>query len=102
MEMVTADVTTIEIKGDLYAVEAIPAGECGVSALRVTKLVNGESYDVIRTHEDVVECDCPDYEARRRGTGQNGKHGGASLPRGLLPTAPAPVSGGSPAAEAPP
>jgi hypothetical protein len=92
----------IEIKGALYAAEAIPAGEFGVSAVRLVKLVNGESYDVIRTHTNVVECSCPDFVCRHEGKGTMCKHGRAAVVEGLLPTAPAPIAGGSPAAEVSP
>jgi hypothetical protein len=81
---------TVEIKGALYAVEAIAPGECGVSAVRVVKLVNGESYDVIRTNDNVVECSCPDFVCRHEGNGTVCKHGAAMVARGFLPAAPAP------------
>jgi hypothetical protein len=51
MQSLSQDATLIEIKNATYAVEPIPAGEFGLVAARVTKLVNGESYDVIRTHD---------------------------------------------------
>jgi hypothetical protein len=92
MTSLTDNATTIEIKGAKYNVEAIEAGECGVSAVWVTKRITGESYDVIRTREDVVECSCPDFVARHEGKGTCCKHGTALVGRGFLPTAPAPVA----------
>lgn len=84
MQTVSDNATVIEIKGASYAVEAIDAGECGRSAVRVVKLVNGESYDVIRTHAGVVECTCPDFVCRHEGKGSMCKHGAACLANGLL------------------
>jgi hypothetical protein len=87
--------TEVEIKGATYAVEPIAPGEGGVSAVRVVKLKSGESYDVIRTKLNVVECSCPDYICRHEGKGTVCKHGAAMIARGYLP---APVRGGSPVA----
>ncbi len=91
---------TVEIKGASYAVETIPAGECGRAAVRVTKLVNGESYDVIRTDRGIIECSCPDFVCRHEGKGTLCKHGASMLARGFLDV-PAPISGGSPVVVAP-
>ena len=46
-------------------------GEFGSKAFRMTKhsARDGGTYDVIRTAAGIVECDCPDYEARHRGNG---------------------------------
>ena len=88
MTSVTQDVPTIEIKGATYTVEAIAPGECGASAVRVTKLASGESYDVLRTRENVVECSCPDFVCRHEGRGTVCKHGAAMVARGFLPAAP--------------
>jgi hypothetical protein len=75
MTTLTDNATTIEIKGAKYAVEPIPAGAFGKAAARLTKLVSGESYDVLRTHDDRYECSCPDFEARHRGQPTQGcKH----------------------------
>src|SRR3954447_12876929 len=38
------ELPTVEIKGAEYIVQPIPAGECGVSAVRLTKLASRESY----------------------------------------------------------
>jgi hypothetical protein len=90
MTSLSATATEVEIKGALYAVEAIPAGEFGQSAVRVTKLVNGESYDVIRTRLDLVECSCPDWVVRHDGKGTMCKHGRAMVVAGYL-AAPCPI-----------
>src|SRR4051794_34353796 len=87
---------TIVIKGALYDVEQIPAGEFGLAASRLTKRSpEGETYDVVLTHDGRAECDCPSYEFTHRGTAGTCKHGAACLARGLLS---APVGGGSPVA----
>jgi hypothetical protein len=89
----TDNATTIEIKGAAYAVESIPAGEFGTAAARVTKLVNGDSYDVILKHDGRCECDCPDFEARHRGLPTQGcKHIRGVKAAGLLVAVPAPVA----------
>lgn len=96
----SAPAVEIVIKDALYYVEPIPAGEFGLAAVRLTKRSReGETYDVIRTHEGVIECDCPSYEFTFRGTAGTCKHGAACLAKGLLV---APISGGSPVADAPP
>jgi hypothetical protein len=75
MSHLTVEAVQIEIKGAKYAVEPIPAGEFGKAAARLTKLVSGENYDVLRTHDDRYECSCPDFEARHRGLPTQGcKH----------------------------
>jgi hypothetical protein len=89
MQTLTTAMTEVEIKGATYCVEPIPAGEFGVSAVRVIKLVNGESYDVIRQHDGLVECSCPDFVCRHEGQGTVCKHGAAMIARGFLPVAPA-------------
>jgi hypothetical protein len=80
----------VEIKGASYTVEAIEAGEFGTAAYRVVKLVNGEAYDVIRTHAGAVECSCPDWVVRHSDKGTCCKHGRALMELGLL-DAPAPA-----------
>jgi hypothetical protein len=87
MTTLSAAAVEVEIKGALYAVEPIAPGECGTSAVRVVKLVNGESYDVIRTHLNIVECSCPDFVCRHEGKGTVCKHGAAMVARGFLPVA---------------
>ncbi|WP_422932217.1 hypothetical protein [Singulisphaera sp. PoT] len=74
----------------VYTVESIPAGEFGSKAFRITKKSDGSVYDVCRTHDGLVACDCPDYEIRRKGmTAEPCKHGKALVAMGLLeaPTA---------------
>lgn len=77
---------TLSICGTKYRVRPIPAGEFGTRAYRLSKLAaDGAVYDVIRSHHGLVECDCPDYEARRRGlTTQPCKHGAALVAVGML------------------
>lgn len=84
----------VEIKGADYLVEPIAAGECGCpAAVRLTKRAGGASYDVVRRHDGLVECDCPDYEFRHRGTAGQCKHSRAAVVHGLLiPPAPAPAA----------
>jgi len=78
----------VEIKGASYLVRPIPAGECGVSAVRLTKLASHESYDVIRHHDGLVACDCPSYIFTHEGKSTTCKHGMACMVHGLLPVAP--------------
>src|SRR4051812_23218654 len=73
------ELPTVEIKGADYLVRTIDAGECGVSAVRLTKLSSHESYDVIRRHDGLVACDCPSYVFRYEGTDQTCKHGVACM-----------------------
>jgi hypothetical protein len=95
MSHLTVEAVQIEIKGALYAVEAIPAGEFGTVAARVTKLVNGEVYDLLLTTDGRCECTCPDFEARHRGLPTQGcKHiRGVKAAGMLVATTPAPVAG---------
>ena len=83
--------STLSIKGNAYRVSEIDPGECGVSAVRLIKLVDGEVYDLIRTRADVVECSCPDFVRRHEGKGTVCKHGAAMVARGFLPAAPVEV-----------
>jgi hypothetical protein len=77
MNILSATAASVEIKGAAYDVEPISAGEHGTVAVRVTKIVNGESYDV-------VECSCPDFICRHEGKGTVCKHGAAMLAGGFL------------------
>lgn len=72
-----------------YDVEPIPAGEFGSIAFRLSKQMgDGAVYDVVRTHLGLVECDCPDYEARHRGNGFGCcKHGRALVELGMVAAA---------------
>jgi hypothetical protein len=99
MATVSANEMSVEIKGALYGVESIDAGECGQSAVRVVKRVNGESYDLIRTNANVLECTCPDWVCRHDGKGTCCKHLSFAVAHGLLPVvvaAPAPRPAVSP------
>src|SRR4051794_9761329 len=98
MSTVTANETTVEIKGALYAVEPVDAGFAGVAAVRLTKLSSGESYDVVLGHDGAMTCECPDFVVRHADKGTHCKHCKAALEHGLVV---APVSGGSPVAIAP-
>jgi|GEM_PF-6968414 len=76
----------------VYTVEPIPAGEFGTKAFRLVKKSDGAVYDVVRTHDGLVECDCPDYEMRHKGVDCGCcKHGNALVAMGLI-DAPAPVT----------
>ncbi len=88
MSNLTLETAQVEIKNATYAVEPIPAGEFGSTAVRVTKLVNGETYDVIRGHDNIVTCSCPDFIFRHEGNGTHCKHASAMLARGFLDTPP--------------
>lgn len=76
----------IEINDTRYSVDPIDPGECGSKAYRLTKRGGDRAvYDVIREHGSIVACDCPDYEARRRGNGYElCKHGRALVELGLM------------------
>lgn len=78
---------TIEIQDTRYSVDEIPAGECGTRAYRLCKHSGDhEVYDLVRTHAGIVECSCPDHEARHRGNGFGMcKHGKALVTLGLMP-----------------
>jgi hypothetical protein len=76
---------TLKINGTDYTVEPIPAGEFGTIAFRLVKRGSDAVYDVVRTHQGIVECDCPDYESRHRGNGLGMcKHGRALVTLGLV------------------
>ena len=65
-----------------------PQGE-GTQAVRLTK-PDGTSYDLVRTHEGLGICDCPDYVVRKDGTAKVCKHIVAVVMAGLM-RAPRPV-----------
>lgn len=92
---------SLTIKGAAYDATPIDAGEDGTAAYRLVRRRGGACYDVIRTHAGLVECDCPDYEARRRGlTAEPCKHGRALVEAGLI-EAPRPVAASQDRPEAP-
>jgi hypothetical protein len=76
----------LTIKAVPYSVEEIPAGEHGTIAFRLVKLEGDEAvYDVVRTWYGTVECDCGDYQFRRKGlTLSPCKHGKALVDAGLI------------------
>jgi hypothetical protein len=91
---------TVEINDARYSVDEIPAGECGTKAFRLTKhsARDGGTYDVIRQHDGIVACSCPDYIGRHQGNGYGlCKHGRSLVELGLMaaPLAPefAPAKG---------
>lgn len=78
---------TIEINDVRYSIDRTEAGEFGSKSYRLTKhsARDGGTYDVIRQHDGIVACDCPDYESRHRGNGYGmRKHGRAMVELGLL------------------
>ncbi len=83
---------TIEISDVRYGVASIDPGEFGTKAFRLSKHSGDHAvYDVVRQHDGVVACDCPDYEARHRGNGYGMcKHGRALVELGLMPAPIAP------------
>ncbi|WP_422932200.1 hypothetical protein [Singulisphaera sp. PoT] len=84
----------------VYMVESIPAGGFGSKAFRIVKKADGAVYDVVRTHDGLVACDCPDYEVRRKGiTAECCKHGRALVAMGLLDAPTAVANAAAPAAE---
>lgn len=78
----------LEVNGTAYVVTPIDPGPDNQKAWRLEKLTgDGKVYDVARTVLGLVECDCPDYEARHRGNGLGTcKHGTALVMVGLLDT----------------
>ncbi len=89
MQTLSAPSAVVEIKGASYAVEAIPAGEFGASAVRMTKLVSGESYDLLRAHDGQASCSCPDFIVRHADKGTCCKHLTYAVHNRLLPATPA-------------
>jgi hypothetical protein len=87
-----AKASPLEIKGATYAAEPIDPGFAGTAAVRVTKLVSGDVYDVVLGHDGVVSCSCPSFVCRHEGKGSMCKHGAAMVVRGFLPTTDAPTT----------
>jgi hypothetical protein len=79
--------TTLTIKGLAYRVAEIDPGEEGTAAFRLEKVRGEGLYDVVRTHQGLVVCDCPDFVCRHEGKGTVCKHGAAMVARGFLPVA---------------
>jgi hypothetical protein len=85
----------VTINGTHYDLRPIPPGECGTAAFVLEKHADPDAtYSVIRTHAGLVECSCPDYEARHRGIDCGYcKHGRALVELGLLRAAkPEPIA----------
>lgn len=85
---------TIQVSDIRYSVDPIPSGDLGTKAFRLSKHSGDHlSYDVVRQHDGIVACDCPDYERRHRGNGHGMcKHGRALVELGLLPKPIAPTA----------
>jgi hypothetical protein len=76
----------LTINGVDYACLPIAPGPDNTRAFRLVKEGREDSvYDVARTTEGLVVCDCPSYEATYRGNGlATCKHGQALVQVGLL------------------
>jgi hypothetical protein len=86
MQTLTTAAAVVEIRNASYTVEPIPAGPSGIAAVRLVKQSTGQSYDVIRTRQNVITCSCPDYLDRHEGTAGLCKHGKAMVANGGLRT----------------
>jgi hypothetical protein len=96
----SAKATTLRIKGLAYSVTRIDPGEEGTAAFRLDKLVGDGVYDVIRTHDGLVKCDCPSYVMTFEGTAGMCKHGRALVEAGYLDR-PSPIANQAPASSKP-
>jgi hypothetical protein len=85
MSNLTVEAVQVEIKGAKYLVEPIAPGEFGVSAVRLVKLASGIAYDLLRTNDNQLQCDCPDFEVRHADKGTCCKHLAYAVANGLLP-----------------
>lgn len=77
---------TLRINGTTYGVRPVDPGFAGLKAYRLTKqAATGSVYDVVETVSG-IECDCADYEFRRKGLDGTApcKHGSALAALGLL------------------
>jgi hypothetical protein len=75
----------ITIRGTSYSVTKIDPGPDNSKAYRLAKLGGkGEVYDICRTNEGLVVCDCPSYISTHEGTCSTCKHGMALIEVGLL------------------
>jgi hypothetical protein len=95
------------INGTAYGVRPIAPGFAGVKAYQLKKS-QGTVYHVVQTLDGSIECDCGDFEFRRRDlTDEPCKHGAALLACGLFSTGRwteparraeeiAPITGGGP------
>jgi hypothetical protein len=76
---------TLAIRGTSYSVTPIPPGPDNSRAWRLAKLGGkNEVYDLARTTEGLVVCDCPSYVATHEGTSSACKHGLSLIQVGLL------------------
>jgi hypothetical protein len=75
----------LEIRGVAYVVTRIEPGPDNMKAYRLEKIGGkGEVYDLARTNEGLVTCDCPSYIATHEGTSSCCKHGAAMIEVGLF------------------
>jgi hypothetical protein len=98
---------TLFINGTAYGVRPIAPGFAGVKAYQLKKS-QGTVYHVVQTLDGSIECDCGDFEFRRRDLADEPcKHGAALLACGLFSTwrwtqparkaeETAPITGGAP------
>jgi len=82
--------TMLTIKGNAYSVSPINPVEEGTAAYRLDKQRGEGVYDVVRGHDGLVVCDCPDYVCRHAGTAGLCKHGRALIEAGMI-EAPCPI-----------
>ncbi len=97
----------ITIRGTNYSVTRFDPGPDNTKAYRLEKVGGkGEVYDLARTNEGLIICDCPSYVDTHEGTSSTCKHGTALVEVGLLEpvayVAAAPVEAPAPIAEARP
>ena len=76
---------TLTIRGTDYAVTRLEPGPDHTRAWRLEKLGGkAEVYDLARTREGLVACDCPSYTSTHEGTASTCKHGQAMIEVGLI------------------
>ncbi len=75
---------TIAIYGDRYDVESFDPGYAGTYAVRLCKHGSDAVYDVHRSHDGLVVCDCPSYVVTHDGTVSMCKHGRALVQLGMI------------------
>jgi hypothetical protein len=72
--------------GRIYQAEELPIhGSMGTRAFRVYKPDGSDTYDVNLDSYGVLQCSCPDYQCRKKGTDQLCKHGDSLVSAGLMP-----------------
>lgn len=85
---------TLSINATYYQVEVLDVvPEIGTRAYRLAKhQADGATYDVVQTPDGHAECDCPDFECRRKGLDPSGcKHVKALRRFNLIAPMPAPA-----------